>query len=216
MRITRYLAAALLAAVCAAAWAAPEGVSALFAGAPESVVPFIDPSKRLDMLDYYGIGSATPINNSLNSPARIVSIGKSQLTFSMGNDSVLTSIAMLPAGKDTLVMVVNTVPMPWPDSRVDFYTTDWKPLDGGKLWRSPVLRDWLRPQARCADSLSSVQEVVPFIITEIVYNDSTGTLEVVNNTRRFFAQGDRPAAVEMLLPRLEYRWNGAKFIAVEP
>ncbi|MCM1517220.1 MAG: DUF3256 family protein [Pseudoflavonifractor sp.] len=179
--------------------------SRAFATAPASQFPLLDNTTRLDMIDYFNSGSSTASTNQLRGSSRITALSPESLTFKM-TDASTYQIAVLPAGKDSLITVIETVAMPARDSRMSFYGRDWTPARA-VLFTAPSLRDWLTEAGRAQADM--IEAMVPFLIVSYEYDPSTRVLTLTNNLSSFISPDDLSVS-EYFHPVLQFRWDGKR------
>lgn len=191
--------------VATAALALQARTAADFFGMAEADTAFeaISASTRLDMLDYAHSGLTTPSNNRQGGVARIISVSDMSIKLTPAT-SVEASLDVLTAGKDTILMVIETLPLPQKDSRISFYDTQWRPLKKAPL-DTPGLSDWMATKDKAA--LEQARQQLPFILSTAEYNHETRTLTLTSTMDRYFAPEDTPATPAQMHKRLDFRLN---------
>ncbi len=179
-----------------------------FDSAPSEIVSWLSPVNRLDMVDYFNSGSAIGTDNRLGGKVRIVAMGDCQIEW-QDDDSVSTSLCVLPAAKDTVLMVIRTFPGRVADSEIKFYTSDWRPASVAPL-AMPTLENWMAPGTARKDK-AAVAAAIPFMLSTASYSPDSGILTLTNNVRSYFAEKDVPAEAALLVPELTYQWTGKTF-----
>lgn len=186
-----------------------------FFGMAEADTAFdaISATTRLDMLDYAHSGLTTPSNNRQGGVARIISVSEMSIKLTPAT-SVEASLDILTAGKDTVLMVIETLPMPQKDSRISFYDTQWRPLKKAPL-DTPKLSDWIDTKDK--DTLEQAQLQIPFMLSTAEYNHDTRTLTLTSSMDRYYVPEDTPAALAHLRKRLEFKLdNKMRFTRTTP
>ncbi len=168
--------------------------------AADTAFPILGAATRLDMLDYARSGLATPSNNLQDGVARITSVtdGSIHLTPAAG---VSASLDVLASGRDTVLMVIETLPLPQKDSRITFYDTRWQKL-AKQPFEMPTLRDWLPAGDKAA--LAQAYDEIPFMLAEAAYDPDTRILTLSNTLGGYFAEGDAPATLGRMHATLQY------------
>ncbi|MDE6311532.1 MAG: DUF3256 family protein [Muribaculaceae bacterium] len=135
----------LCAVLATAALAAPARTALdFFTDLPMSVLSLLSRTTRQDMIDYYNAGLATPSDNIYGGKSRILRVSDNSIDL-LASTNATATIAVLPAGSDTIVALIETMRTPTPDSSVSFYrTSDWTKM----AVTLPTLRDFLTPEAR--------------------------------------------------------------------
>lgn len=122
-------------------------------------------------------------------------------------------LALLGEGRDSLVMLITTVKTPAPDSRVDFYKSDWTKLGTNSYFKKPELSEWLTASGR--DNIDDVNTFVPFLLVSYSYDPATATLTLTNNTSQFLSSDIYSMVGEYLKDSLRYKWTGKGFKKID-
>lgn len=133
------------------------------------------------------------------------------LKFKM-TDASSYQIAILPASKDSVIAVIETVAMPACDSRMSFYTRDWKRINN-HLFIAPSLRDWMTDEGK--GRAAEVEALVPFLVVGYDYDPTTRQLRLTNNLDDFLSPDDVAQAHTYFHDELLYHWNGKRMERVK-
>lgn len=182
-----------------------------FVNAPKEVFPLIDRITRMDMIEYFKSGMATPSSNNVNGKSRITGLSPESLSVEMSGASDY-QLAMIPAGSDSIIALITTVKSPASDSRIEFFAKDWSRMSDASVFTRPELTDWLTPEGR--KNSDDVTAFVPFLLVSYSYDPASQTLTLTNNTAKFLSADVYEIVSGYLKPQLVYRWNGKKFVAV--
>lgn len=175
---------------------------------PATLLPELSESSRLDMLDYYDSGVKKPIANIFGTDCVLDTLGNDMATIRFGEHKSL-SIYVLPAGKSEMLMTIETLATPQPDSHIAFYNTKWEPVADGKCFADPLLVDWAGKLQ--ADRKAEIENALPFILYSADYDPSTGMLTLVSDVEGYVAEEKLPTVREAVAKSLTYKWNGKKF-----
>lgn len=122
-----------------------QSIDSLFVNAPAEVMPLLDSTTRLNLLDLYEAWGTAQATNELG--------GTSQLT---SKDSLMLELAPTEGSTWTMARLdsamlacIHTLRLPASDSRLTFYDTQWRPLP--VALPALTLSDFLVP----ADSLGA-------------------------------------------------------------
>jgi hypothetical protein len=116
-------------------------VKDLFVNMPDSMVSYLDKNKRQEMIDYAEINKGAGVVNLLEGSSVIDSLSNDYLSVSLTSSSDL-QMMVLSLKTDTVVCVVKTFKVDdglnadtsafsniIKESRVEFYSLDWAPLE---------------------------------------------------------------------------------------
>lgn len=189
----------------------PTTAAEFFIDAPAKVLPTIDRTTRLDMIDYFNAGSSKASSNLFNGDCRVIADTPEQIVVQTSSASEM-ALALLPSSVkqwgDTILMVITTLDTPAKDSAVKFYTTGWDEIDG--IFEVPLLDDWMLPEAK--KNPKPVQNALPFVIARLSYTPETKRAVFTHDLPDFVAKEMLGVAQSSIHPSLTFRWDGKKFV----
>ena len=117
-------------------------MDAVFVAMPDQYVPQLENAWRKDLIDLYNSGKEAKLKNTMYGFSTLKKLTDDYLLLQVTERSTV-EMKLLPLVNDTYVVcMITTVYGPVPDSQVEFFTTDWKPLDSADLY-TPVPVEWL-------------------------------------------------------------------------
>ena len=177
-----------------------------FTTAPTGIFPLLDKRTPRDMGDSDHSDRATPTANRLQGRSAITSLTPATITVKI-TDSSSAQIALLPAGRDTIIAVISTVATPGLDSTIKFYDSNWAPLPTDRHFTAPGWNDWLTP----GHDITEITAHTPFMLASYFIDTDAGTLTATNNLATFLDEDTYKALATALRPTLTYKWNGKRF-----
>lgn len=183
----------------------------LFIKAPTEIVPTIDRSTRLDMIDYFESGIDRASKNELGGHARITALTDDAITFTTSEAGERTIAVIDREKKRPVVMLITTLKTPQEDSTVKFFTTSWEPIKEG-LFIVPDLDDWTLPSAK--DKRADLENAVPFMLAKMSFVPQAKELTLTNNIGSYLPEEFTDLVGNSLRGKLVYRWNGKKMVKV--
>lgn len=116
-------------------------MDAVFVIMPDQYAPQLESAWRKDLVDLYHAGKEAKLKNTMNGFSTLKELTDDYLLLQVTDRSTI-EMKLLPLVNETYVVcMVTTVYGPVPDSRIDFFSTDWKPLEASDLY-TPVPEDW--------------------------------------------------------------------------
>ena len=167
-----------------------------FVDAPDVLFPTLPRITRLDMLDYFRAGSETSSKNYFNSYSRISSESPNCLSIADSKRSS-TQVAVLSHKNDTIIAIVNTVCTPVEDSRITFFTTDWKTSDPYLLNSSHI---WFTEEGQ--ERINELSQILPFFMVKAEFNDDATVLTLTNNAEKQLIKEEYDKIKEYLIPTI--------------
>lgn len=177
----------------------------VFATAPDSIFPLLTTNNRLDCIDLIENNMKATVKNKLEQKAEMTTLTDSYLQIKPSERSVV-EIKML---NDSVFCLINTCLGPAPDSRISFFTHDWKPYKttfpmphATDFWTS--VPDSL---ARDADFAQRSQE--DLLLIQFSADKESTELTLTIQTSEL--SGKEKEIAQKYVKPLRYKWNGKDF-----
>ena len=177
----------------------------VFAAAPDSIFPLLTTNNRLDCIDLIENNMKATVKNKLEQKAEMTTLTDSYLQIKPSERSVV-EIKML---NDSVFCLINTCLGPAPDSRISFFTHDWKPYKttfpmphATDFWTS--VPDSL---ARDADFAQRSQE--DLLLIQFSADKESTELTLTIQTSEL--SGKEKEIAQKYVKPLRYKWNGKDF-----
>ena len=129
----------------------------LFVDMPDSVIPTLTRSERLDFLDYMDSGMKAVVKNRLGGESEMTSLSDRMLSIKTSRSGRVDIVLFKRNNGTDLVCLIRTVVTRFEDSRLEFYNEDWTPVNGRDLIALPRLDDYLTAEALRQDSLQELK-----------------------------------------------------------
>lgn len=128
----------------------------------------------------------------------------------LGDDTAF-DLGVVASRRDTVLVTVETLDRPQPDSRVCLYTTDWQTY-GPQGVLQPALEDWLTKDGR--RNIDDVRRALPFMFATAVYNPADRTVTFRHGAQRYLGPetDETRRIVSYLKPEITYRFKGGRFV----
>lgn len=182
-------------------------MTTLFGNLPDSILPLVNAQVRGALL----LSSARPAmaKNALGGTVRLDTLAENYLSLAPAGNSRF-EMALLPSadGDEQIIAVIETVAAPAEDSKLSFFTTEWKPLPSEQYFTPPADRDFL---TEGTDHLKTAGWFHPVII-RYRYDATAGTLAAYCRPELYMPKEQYEKLKNALRPRpLTYRWNHGRF-----
>lgn len=181
----------------------------LFVSMPDSILPTLTKSDRMDFLDYMDSGMKARVRNKLGGESVMTQFEENMLSIQTSQAGRFDLVLLKKGKNETLICIIRTVNAKYDDSRLSFFTEDWKPVPTEQLIELPKLDDYLTKEALKSDSLDvfkkksmlRLQSIVPVDgALEFRYTSLDDLGEDADKYRSWF----KPTP-------LRYTWNGKTF-----
>ncbi|MBO7192770.1 MAG: DUF3256 family protein [Bacteroidaceae bacterium] len=196
----------ILSFVCAALCVSAQNMRAVFLDAPEWVFPLLTKNCRADLVDFVEAGMKAEVRNRLDGVSVLNEFDDDYLKLATTASSTM-QLKLLPAQDDTVMCVVKTVKAEAADSRIYFYDRSWNLLNAGDRFQFPSIKDFFTSPSAADEYI----DVCDIYLVALTLSADENTL-VAEYTMPSYMNTDDAKTVAPLLRKLEYRWNGERFV----
>jgi len=190
-------------------------VADLFASEPGNIFMLLPRSVRLDMVDYYNSGQVVAARNNLGGDSQFEALDSLYLKL-RASDVKTVEMRMVPAKRDTMIIVIETVLTPVPDSRLTCWNSQWQRLNTARLFSMPVIEDFMT--RKMPDDLrADLDAAAPFQLIELTLEGTShDTIVARHGLARFLVASEYARFSPYLTDRITYRLHGNKIKRVKP
>lgn len=149
----------LLICVAASGSAYAEDLRTLFLNMPDSIMPTLTRSDRMDFLDFKDIGMKARATNKLGGESVMTELSERMLSVTTSGSGKVDMVLLPRKNGSNLICIIKTVTARYDDSRLEFYNENWTPVDAKKLIKLPRFDDYLTREALRQDSLSYLKKL---------------------------------------------------------
>ena len=177
----------------------------VFATAPDSIFPLLTTNNRLDCIDLIENNMKATVKNKLEQKAEMTALTDSYLQIKPSERRVV-EIKML---NDSVFCLINTCLGPAPDSRISFFTHDWKPYK--TTFPMPHATDfWASVPDSLARGASFAQRSQEDLLLIQISADKENT-ELTLTIQTSELSGKEKEIAQKYVQPLRYRWTGKGF-----
>lgn len=108
-------------------------MATLFVDMPDQNIPQLESAWRKDLVDLYQSGKEARLQNVMEGYSELKELTDDYLLLQASERSTVEMKLFPLVNNTSIICVVTTVFGPAPDSRVQFYSTDWELLNSGDL-----------------------------------------------------------------------------------
>lgn len=158
---------------------------------PDTIVPLLTRNNLLDFPDYIDSQMKAELTNRLMGTSEMLQLTDDYTAIQLSKASTL-QLKLLPQGKKKIICLVHTyiVNDSIGDSQIQFYTTEWKPLQTNKFFNlKKAPQDFMQATLSAADNRLRLEWRYPLDVT---------------------FQGEAPR--EHAAQPTEMQWNGKKYV----
>ena len=177
---------------------------------PDSVVPYLNKTKRTEMVDFYQMGVKAETFNLLQGATTLDSLTATFADVTL-NPTARIQLSLLPTtGGDTLICMSRTYYGEAPETTVSFYDSQWRPIPSAGLLPT-ILPESLvqRPDTMTAERYDDLYRLVDPMMTYALM--SSGGQELTFFLSTPMVTKKEIMALEAILVQRKLKWDGEKF-----
>lgn len=186
-----------------------EDLRTLFIGMPDSIMPTLTKSERMDFLDYMDSGMRARVRNMQGGESEMTLLQDNLLSVRTSQSGRMDMALFRKKDGSNLICIINTVTARYDDSRLAFYNEDWTPVDAKSLIEYPRFEDYLTKAALKNDSIDDLRKRSMLRLQSIVPGD--GALEFRYTSIDDLGQDADKYRSWFKPAPIRYNWNGKKF-----
>lgn len=189
-----------------------QDAASVFKKMPDKYLLLIDSTKKLDLVDLYEAKLVARVKNVFNDTCELKELVDNYLLLESGNTTL--EIILLPMINDSKVIcTINTVCVPVCDSKISFYTIDWKPLDANAFINS-VNASWFVKDGtdKSSDDFINAYLALDINMMQFHFDKDKLILSQTYTTPQYLNKEDRDKVSPFLKeePKI-YRWTHTRF-----
>lgn len=189
-----------------------QDMTSVFTAMPDQYIPQLEHAWRKDLVDLYTSGKESRLKNTMNGFSTLQKLTNDYLLLQTTERSTV-EMKLLPLVNNTYVVcMISTVNGPVPDSRIEFFTTNWEPLATSDLFTQPT-SDWYIKQGidKKDRSLSRGRLTFGYGFNSISIESDDQTLTAIYTTPQYLSQEAREKIEPYLIEPKVYTWQKYHF-----
>ncbi|GHU77098.1 hypothetical protein FACS189414_3910 [Bacteroidia bacterium] len=185
----------------------------LFTNMPDSLIPQLESAWRKDLIDLYNTGKEARLQNTMNGFAKLLKL-TSDYVLLQPTERTTVELKSLPLVNNTyIICMITTIDGPVADSRVAFYTTDWKSLESENLL-TPVTGSWFVKDGadKSSDAYQDALARLDMDLIKYQLSPDNQNLTATYTTPQYLSENERSKVLPFLKdnPRI-YTWEKSYF-----
>lgn len=199
----------LLICVAASGSAYAEDLRTLFLNMPDSIMPTLTRSDRMDFLDFKDIGMKARATNKLGGESVMTELSERMLSVTTSGSGKVDMVLLPRKNGSNLICIIKTVTARYDDSRLEFYNENWTPVDAKQLIKLPRFDDYLTREALRQDSLSYFKKLSIFRLQSITAVENA--LELRYTSLDYIGEDADRYRSWIKSDPIIYTWTGKRF-----
>lgn len=186
--------------------------SKAFASMPMDYLDLLDPSARLDMLDYFAADSVWQAPNNMNGRSWLEAVTPVYLKVRL-TDVSYYQLRVLQSKKGDIVVASYTIDGEdgADDSSLFFFDSRMTPLDPDRYFRQPHVREFISFTKDCGLSPKEIDSIVPFPTVKYTLDPDSPVLVARLTVGEYMSKEQYDRIKPFIKSELIYDWDGKKF-----
>lgn len=184
----------------------------LFVQMPDSLSPLLTAVNRADCIDFLESKMKAQVDNRFGHKSEMTELSKDYIKMQM-SPQVSWQMKLLATSDSTKVIcTVTTACAPICDSRIQFYTTDWKEIAASNYLTLPVLEDFLlTSDSLVTEDLTHARSHIDMFLMQADLSKSDDTLTFTFTTPEYMEKETAEKLKPFIRRPLQYSWNSNHF-----
>ncbi len=201
----------LIVAVCTAnAISAQRDMAKLLIEMPDSVVNYLNQSKRTELVDFYNMGVKAQTMNLLYCVTTLDSISDNYADIRLSESARMQIQILEEFNGDSVICVAKTVFGQEPETELAFYSTQWEPLQTDNFIDSIEQHELMaKPDTMNAEDYSRLEALIDPVMfeAEIIPQDFAIQFSLATP----FVSNDDKERLKSILKSRKVKWDGERF-----
>lgn len=200
----------ILAALAISGAACGQTAEKLLASMPDSIIPVMTKTNRLDCIDFYKSKMKASVDNAYGGKSQLLELTDSYARLQPTASSGVQMHTYKSAGGSTVVALVYTYAAPSRESELAFYDAKWQPLAAALI--TPPAHDKLtmRPDTASAAHAAKAMATLSDAYVCASIDAASGDISFCLSTDGLTLE-EKEAVKAYVAPAATYRWNGRRF-----
>ena len=184
----------------------------IFLSEPGYLMPLLPKSAKMDMIDYLSVGQMADVNNALGKGTHFNKVTDNYMSVHISNGSTVELLLMPVSKRDTIVVAVTTFSLPAKDSRIEFFSTDWKRYVRTKSFmKEPTMKDFISIPKGDKTKKETVLAAIDFPVIQYRINPDNNTIIATHSLKEYMSKDDYEKIAPYLRESLEYKFKNGIF-----
>jgi len=184
-----------------------------FVNMPDSLSVLLTKVNREDFIDFIDSNMKAEVNNRLGGKTEMTQLTDDFLEVKMSSESTFQLKVLTLSDNSQVLCAVSTVCGPACDSHINFYTTDWQPLEASQyLPQLPTLQSFLKPLSDDASyALRDAYRQADMLLMKADLSPDSSQLTFSFSTPAYMETEAAKLIEPYIIPTVTLSWNGKKF-----
>lgn len=186
---------------------AAQSMRSVFIQMPDTLMPLLTRTNREDCIDFIDAGMKARVTNRMEGKSELITISDDYI-FLKTSDYASMQIKMLPCEKDTVICIINSVCAEVCDSRISFYTKEWKRIGNEIYFNEPAIDDFFIK----GEAVDTIAKMCDIRLVKLSMDPVNNTITAEYTMPTYMSKEDSARVAPHLRPII-FEWNGERYNA---
>ncbi|WP_294479812.1 DUF3256 family protein [uncultured Bacteroides sp.] len=184
----------------------------LFINMPDSLSPLLTKVNREDCIDFLGSNMKAQVDNRFGKKSEMTKLSNDYIHMQMSPHTTWQMKLLALNDTTNIICTVSTACAPACDSRLSFYTTDWKPLSASEFITLPVMNDFLNTSDSAAIyEFDEARRSADILLMKADFNKENTELTITLTTPEYMSKETAEKLKPFLRRPIVYHWKEGAF-----
>lgn len=179
---------------------------------PDSILPLLTKNDRLDFIDYLDSNMKAEVTNRMGGKSEMTEITDDYAHINISQNSEV-AFKLLPYENGHIICAIHTFSSTASESRLKFYTREWKELTAEDFIKMPSIDDFFTPTDTLTQAENkNLRNKLDVCLVKANFNEATSTdLTLTLTTPLYMSEENRKVVTPYLKQAIIKKWNGKRF-----
>lgn len=185
----------------------------VFVTMPDSIFPYLTHNNRLDCVDFMESKMKAKFKNEFDETGELVALTQDYMKIRL-NDNCTYEMKLFDVTEDTLqrIGLIRTYYGPEPESKIEFYSTNWERLDNSSIICMPSFDSfWQKPDTMSIEQLDSLRRLIDPVIFTSAFQEPSDTPTIVFQLSMPLLNKEDVDRIKCYTKSINIKWNGRIF-----
>ncbi|MBO4850420.1 MAG: DUF3256 family protein [Prevotella sp.] len=206
----RHFIICILAVMTAANVEAQKTMRQLWVDMPDTIVPYLNNTKRTEMVDFYDMGVRAETTNRLASVTVLDTLSSNFAGITLNEAASMQLALLLSDSGDSILCMVRTFKGEAPESSISFYDTKWQPQETSNFIDCINTKQLMeKPDTMDVDAYDRLTALIDPVMVEAVFLPEENAIAFQLSTP--LVTREERQRLETILKQRKVKWNGKRF-----
>jgi hypothetical protein len=184
----------------------------VFINMPDSVFPYLTRNNRLDCVDFIESKMKAEIKNKFDENSELVTLTDDYLKIHLNENCVYEIKLLNTSDSLQLICFIRSYHGPEEESKIEFYSLDWKRLDGQQLMNKPSFDSfWHKPDSMSVERFEALRKYIDPVMMSASFSEPCDIPTIIFRLAEPLLNKEDKIQLKPVCMQISVKWNGEIF-----